>query len=148
MNPLHTLISCFLKLNFNIILPPSIRYPNWSLPFRYSVWYVACISHQSYACSTSRPSHSLLFDHPNIWWRVAYRLWSPSSCNLLSLVLKYSPQWNFISWDRITGYLCRFKTYYSPLKLQNEVSTGLFCTEAGLSSYFIQSWHCVTLLSL
>jgi hypothetical protein len=62
----------YLKIHSSIILPPTCRSPEWSLPFRFSnrnfvhiyhlhVWYMPC------------PTYLPWFDHPNnIWWPIQW----------------------------------------------------------------------------
>lgn len=54
------------KIHFNIILPLSSVFSEWSLQFRFSDQNVVCIYHNSHTCWMSRPSHTSRLNH----WRV------------------------------------------------------------------------------
>jgi hypothetical protein len=49
MNPVSIVASCFLKINFNIILPSIPVFPKRSLPLRFSDLNCASVSHLSHA---------------------------------------------------------------------------------------------------
>jgi hypothetical protein len=49
LNPVHNLTPYIFKINFNIILPPTL----WSLPFRFSDQNLVCMSHLYNACYIS-----------------------------------------------------------------------------------------------
>jgi hypothetical protein len=57
--------SYFFKIRFNSIILSTPWYFKLSLLFRSSHQNPVCISHLSYACYKSRPSHSPLFGHSN-----------------------------------------------------------------------------------
>ena len=48
MNPVHGLPSCFIKIKFDIILPPTLRSSKWFFPF--------IISRQNPACGWKQPT--------------------------------------------------------------------------------------------
>jgi hypothetical protein len=65
MNPVHTLIPCFPKINFNIIVPSTFRSFKWFLPFRLPnqmflrinlphAWYMLRPSHTPHGIQTYR----------------------------------------------------------------------------------------------
>jgi len=65
LDPVHTPTSHFLKIHFNIILPPTPGSPKWSHSLTFSHQnpvYASPLHHTRYM---SRPSHSSGFDHPN-----------------------------------------------------------------------------------
>jgi hypothetical protein len=53
MNPVHILPHYSLKIHFNIILPPTPMYSEWSLPFRLSYHDSVRVSHHPHAPSIS-----------------------------------------------------------------------------------------------
>jgi hypothetical protein len=85
---------CFSKIHSNIFF---LSTDWWSLHVRYSDQSFVSVSHLSYACYVSRPSHPP-FDYPNnIWWSVQVMKLitmqsSPFYRHLLPLSSKYSPQ--------------------------------------------------------
>ena len=63
--------SHFLKININIILPPTPGSSKWSLSLRYPHHNPVCTDPLPHTCYTPRPFHSSRFDHPkNIGWAV------------------------------------------------------------------------------
>jgi hypothetical protein len=54
MHPVHTFPPYFPKTHFNIILPPTPSYFEWSLPYRYSDQNLVRISYLSLACLSPR----------------------------------------------------------------------------------------------
>ena len=59
MNPLHALLSYFLRGYFNIKLPFTPRSSMWVLPFRFPHQNSACISLLPHTCRKHRPLVSL-----------------------------------------------------------------------------------------
>ena len=55
--PVHTAISSFLKIHFNIIFSFTLRFTDWSVPYRLSINNFAWVSHLPHACYMSRISH-------------------------------------------------------------------------------------------
>jgi hypothetical protein len=84
------------------IFPSTPVFPEWSFPFRFSNQNTICISHLSNACYKPCSFHPPWYDHLNIiWWNVQVMKlhimrFSLSSCYLLSLRSKYSPQLTFL----------------------------------------------------
>jgi hypothetical protein len=87
MNPIHTFHPYFLKIHFNIILPSTPRYCEWSFSLRLS-------NHNFYAFLFSRMRATclsiscLIWSHDNIWWRVKImdvleKQFSPLSCHFI-----------------------------------------------------------------
>jgi len=87
MHPVHSFLPCFFKIHSNDIFPSMLGSCNWSLPFRFSIQNIVCISHPLNACYMSCPSNLPLFDHPsNILWSVQVMMIlimqpSPASCH-------------------------------------------------------------------
>jgi hypothetical protein len=78
-----------LKINFNIILPSTLRSSEWSLPFGLFNRNFVRFSSIPHARYMPHQSHLPLFYHPNnIWWRV--QLCSSSLCNFLQRVFTSS----------------------------------------------------------
>jgi hypothetical protein len=73
LNPVHTLISYFLRMRFSITLPytPTSMSPKWD-HFRLS------ISDISHACYNPNPFNSSWFYHRSNIWSKEYKSWSIS----------------------------------------------------------------------
>jgi hypothetical protein len=88
MNPIHTLIPCFLMIHFNIILPSP---PVFLVVSSFNVSYqnFGCTFHPCHACYSPYPSH--LFGNSNNIWRgvqimkLLIMQFSPSLCHFFSL---------------------------------------------------------------
>jgi len=94
INPVHDFPSHFLKMRFNIIIPPTLKYSKWSLHlgFPTKTLYALLLSSMPATC----PSISFLFAN-NIRWRLQtinlLITWSsPLPCYLVPLRPKYVPQ--------------------------------------------------------
>jgi len=59
MHLVYNLPSYFPKIHSNIIFPSTTRFSKRSLPFRFSDQNIVRLSHPSYVCYMSRPSHIL-----------------------------------------------------------------------------------------
>jgi hypothetical protein len=71
LDPVHPLLSHFLMIHVNIILPSTPWSPKWSLSLRFPHQNLVHTSPLPHTCHMFRPSHSSRFDHPNnIWWSV------------------------------------------------------------------------------
>jgi hypothetical protein len=62
MNPFDTLLSCFSKIHFNIILPSLLRSSKRTASFMFLIPTI-CVYFLSVACYITRPSHPR-FHHP------------------------------------------------------------------------------------
>jgi hypothetical protein len=104
MNKVHTFPPSLPNIYYNIILPPTSRSSEWSLPSRFSEQNFASISRCSHACYMCRPSHPSSLDHPNNIWRSVHvtkpviMQTFPASCHFLPLGYKYSPQRPLRTW--------------------------------------------------
>jgi hypothetical protein len=63
----HTFPVYYPNIHSNIILPPTPRYSEWSLPLEFSNQNFVCISHLSRACYMPRAAHPPRFDRTNTW---------------------------------------------------------------------------------
>jgi len=71
INPVHTVLSHFLKTHFNIILSSMPGSSKWSLSLRFPHQSHKYTSLLPRTCYMHRPSHSSRFYHQNnIWWAV------------------------------------------------------------------------------
>ena len=68
INPVHTLISHFVKNYFNIILPSTPGSSKWSLSVRCPPSKSCKHLSSSSTCCMPRSSHYCRFDHPNNIW--------------------------------------------------------------------------------
>jgi len=98
LDPVHTPISHFLKIHFNIILPSTTGSPKLTLSLRFpnqNPVYNFPLTHTRYM---SHPSHSSRFYNSlNNWCafqiiKLLITQFSPLPCYLVRLRLKYSPQ--------------------------------------------------------
>jgi hypothetical protein len=81
INPINILKPYLRKIHFNIIISPTPRSSEWSLPFRLSNQNSICISHLTHACYMS---HFFILDLTIIIiFREKYKLWSSSLYNFL-----------------------------------------------------------------
>jgi hypothetical protein len=71
MNSIHNFQPFLSKIHLNIIIPPTPRCSEWSLPFRFPNRNFVHIYHFSVACYMSCPSFPPSLHNPNdIWWGV------------------------------------------------------------------------------
>ena len=111
LDPVHTLTSYFLKIHYNIILPPMPGSPQWSLSLKFlhqNPVYVSCLTH---TCYMPRPPYSSRFDHPNnIGWgvqiiKLLIMQFSLFSCYLIPLWPKYTSQHPILKHPQSTSFL-------------------------------------------
>jgi hypothetical protein len=84
MNPVHTVSSCFLKMNFNIILQSSTGLPR-GLLLRFSHQNVICTSLQCMVCVVLISSSLILLCQQYLSRNTNYRV--PNYANFSSLLL-------------------------------------------------------------
>ena len=91
------LLSHYLKIHLNIILPSTPSSSKWYLSLRFPPPKPLCTSPLPRTCYLSFPSHSL-FDHPNNVWcavqimKLLIMYFSPLPCCLVPLRPRYLPQ--------------------------------------------------------
>jgi len=68
MNAVDAFPPYLFKIYSRIIILPTPRSSEWSLPFRFSDQNFVYISYPFHGCYVSRPCHSHWFDHPNNIW--------------------------------------------------------------------------------
>jgi len=59
-NPIHALTACICDIHFNIILPHTLTFPNWSSLFKFS--------NQNFVCTSHLPSVLYLFCPSHLPW--------------------------------------------------------------------------------
>ena len=92
LNPVHTPISHFLKIHFNIIPPSKLGSPKWSLSLRFPHQNPVCASPIPHTRYMSRPSHSSRFYHLDNIGVQEYRSLSSSLCSFLHFPVTSSLQ--------------------------------------------------------
>jgi hypothetical protein len=83
INPVHTFIPCFPKLQYDTTSSSVPKLSVWSLPFRFSNQNFVCISHLPHACCMPCPSNPPWLYRPND------SLWSIEIMKLL--IMQSSP---------------------------------------------------------
>jgi hypothetical protein len=98
LNPAHTPTSHFLKMHLNIIFPPKLGSPHWSLSLRFPHQNHAHASPLPHLRYTRLSAHSSQFYHPQIIWvrstdhEIPHYEVFPLTCYLFPLRPKYSTQ--------------------------------------------------------
>jgi hypothetical protein len=97
LNPVRPIDPCFPKVQLNVILPPTPRSSQWSLPFGPPNQNPLNTSPLPHACHMFCPLHPPWFNYPNnIWWRIQVMkfiiMYFSSRSVFLPFRSKYLPQ--------------------------------------------------------
>jgi hypothetical protein len=95
INPVHILILCCHKSHFNIILTPTLQFPEWSLSLKLSSHNFVIICHFPFACHTRiiLIFYIMLWDSRNVSWYVYWRSYHYSYWLLFVPYYMFRPVW-------------------------------------------------------